>query len=41
MGRVNIGGCDFSERKYTYVDTPGDVDLDTFELQVEDLDYKV
>ena len=36
-GRVNMGGCDFSTRPYTYVDTPGDVDLDTFELQEEDL----
>ena len=35
-GRVNMGGCDFSTRPYTHVDTPGDVDLDTFELQEED-----
>ena len=36
IGRVNMGGCDFSTRPYTYVDTPGDVALDTFELQEED-----
>lgn len=36
-----MGGCDFSPRPYTYVDTPGDVDLNTFTLQEEDLDYKV
>ena len=35
-GRVNMGGCDFSTRPYTLVDTPGDVDLETFELQEED-----
>ncbi len=40
-GRVNIGGCDFSVRGYTYCDTPGDVELDTFALQPEDLDYKI
>ena len=36
IGRVNMGGCDFSTRTYTYVDTPGDVALETFELQEED-----
>ena len=36
IGRVNMGGCDFSTRPYTYVDTPGDVTLETFELQEED-----
>ena len=40
-GRVNIGGCDFSPRAYTYDDNPGDVTLDQFALQTEDLDYKV
>lgn len=40
-GRINMGGCDFSPRPYTYVDTPGDVDLNTFTLQEEDLDYKI
>ncbi|XP_068240004.1 lysosomal acid glucosylceramidase-like [Palaemon carinicauda] len=39
--RINMGGCDFSWRKYTYVDTEGDVDLSTFALQPEDLDYKI
>ena len=41
LGRVNIGGCDFSPRGYTYVDTVGDVELKTFALQPEDLDFKV
>eukprot|EP00094_Tigriopus_californicus_P008405 TCALIF_08098-PB protein Name:"Similar to Gba Glucosylceramidase (Mus musculus)" AED:0.13 eAED:0.13 QI:29/0.92/0.8/1/0.92/0.93/15/0/1019 len=41
IGRVNIGGCDFSTRPYTYVDTPGDVDLETFALAEEDTDYKI
>ena len=36
IGRVNMGGCDFSTRPYTYVDTPGDIALETFELQEED-----
>ena len=40
-GRVNIGGCDFSPRAYTYDDNPGDVSLEKFELQTEDLDFKV
>ena len=35
-----MGGCDFSPRTYTYVDTPGDVELDTFALQEEDTVYK-
>ena len=38
---MNIGGCDFSVRGYTYCDSPGDVQLDTFELQEEDLQYKI
>ncbi|XP_064121704.1 lysosomal acid glucosylceramidase-like [Macrobrachium nipponense] len=39
--RINMGGCDFSWRKYTYADTEGDVDLETFALEPEDLDYKI
>ena len=41
MNRINIGGCDFSMRGYTYVDTVGDVALDSFALQEEDIDMKV
>ena len=41
VGRVNLDSCDFSPRAYSYVDTPGDVDLATFELQEEDTVYKV
>ncbi|KAK7085855.1 hypothetical protein SK128_008436 [Halocaridina rubra] len=36
-----MGGCDFSWRPYTYADTEGDIDLNTFQLQPEDLDYKI
>ena len=28
-------------RPYTYLDTPDDTAMETFSLQVEDLDYKV
>lgn len=41
IGRVNMGGCDFSWRTYTYADAEGDVELSTFALQPEDTDYKV
>ena len=41
LGRVNMGGCDFSIRPYTYADTEGDVNLDTFALQDEDVIHKV
>ncbi|XP_071535763.1 LOW QUALITY PROTEIN: lysosomal acid glucosylceramidase-like [Panulirus ornatus] len=41
IGRVNMGGCDFSWRTYTYVDEEGDVDLNTFALQPEDTEYKI
>ncbi len=41
IGRLNMGGCDFSTRKYSYVDTPGDVALDSFALQDEDLLHKI
>ena len=36
-----MGGCDFSMRGYTYVDTEGDTTLSTFQLQEEDIDMKV
>ena len=41
MGRVPIGGTDFSARLYTYDDFPGDVNLSNFSLTNEDLVYKV
>ena len=41
LGRLNMGGCDFSIRPYTYVDTEGDINLETFALQEEDLVHKV
>ena len=41
IGRTNMGGCDFSPRAYTYLDTPNDTAMDTFALQVEDTDFKV
>ena len=40
-GRVNMGGCDFSERPYTLAETPGDTELNSFSLAEEDLDLKV
>merc|ERR1711963_1313466 len=41
LGRTNLGGCDFSTRPYTYVDTEGDVNLETFALQDEDIVDKI
>lgn len=41
IGRVPMGGTDFSTRKYTYDDLPGDVGLSQFSLAKEDLFYKV
>ena len=41
VGRVNMGGCDFSDRPYTLCDTPGDVDLQTFNLTHDDYDFKI
>ena len=41
VGRINIGGCDFSDRPYTYCDTEGDTDLDTFSLTQDDTLYKI
>ncbi len=40
-GRINMGGCDFSTRGYTYCDQEGDVELESFALQEEDLEFKV
>ncbi|XP_046737579.1 lysosomal acid glucosylceramidase-like [Diprion similis] len=41
LGRVPIGGTDFSERPYTYDDHEGDVLLKKFSLANEDLLYKI
>jgi hypothetical protein len=41
IGRLNMGGCDFSVRGYTYADTEGDILLENFSLQEEDTKYKV
>lgn len=42
IGRIVIGGCDFSPRKYTYDDdADGDMELNHFNLTQEDFDYKV
>lgn len=42
MGRIVIGGCDFSTRKYTYDDDyEDDMDLLHFNLTIEDDKYKV
>ena len=41
VGRINIGGCDFSDRPYTYCDTEGDTNLDTFSLTEDDTVYKI
>merc|ERR1711970_1155041 len=41
LGRINIGGCDFSDRPYTYCDMEGDVDLASFNLTHDDYLYKI
>ncbi|GAB6029650.1 hypothetical protein CHUAL_005385 [Chamberlinius hualienensis] len=43
MGRVPIGGCDFSTRPYTYNDNDNEEDfnLTNFKLQPEDFNYKM
>ncbi|CAH1254156.1 GBA [Branchiostoma lanceolatum] len=41
LGRVPMGGCDFSTREYTYDDTPGDLELTKFALAEEDMKYKI
>lgn len=41
MGRVPIGGADFSWRLYTYDDVEDDVTLSNFSLTTEDIAYKV
>ncbi|XP_077516394.1 putative glucosylceramidase 4 [Amblyomma americanum] len=41
IGRIPISSCDFSMRKYTYDDCPGDFELSNFTLAPEDLDLKI
>lgn len=41
LGRVPIGGTDFSTRGYTYSDNSTDASLKSFSLTIEDLKYKV
>lgn len=41
MGRIPIGGTDFSTRPYTYDDVPHDDDLKQFSLAEEDHMYKI
>ncbi|XP_053995684.1 lysosomal acid glucosylceramidase-like [Hylaeus anthracinus] len=41
LGRVPIGGTDFSTRPYTYDDYENDTRLEHFALQQEDYDYKI
>ncbi|XP_033321048.2 putative glucosylceramidase 3 [Megalopta genalis] len=41
MGRLPIGGTDFSTRVYTYDDVEDDVTLKNFSLAPEDYDYKI
>ncbi|XP_076249036.1 lysosomal acid glucosylceramidase-like [Calliopsis andreniformis] len=41
IGRIPIGGTDFSTRPYTYDDVNGDVHLKNFSLQYEDYNYKI
>ncbi|XP_076030329.1 lysosomal acid glucosylceramidase-like [Oratosquilla oratoria] len=41
LGRVPIGGTDFSTHPYTYDDFPEDKSLKRFALQMEDIKYKI
>ncbi|XP_044577072.1 lysosomal acid glucosylceramidase-like [Cotesia glomerata] len=41
LGRVPVGGTDFSTRPYTLDDTPEDISLKKFSLTKEDTDYKI
>nr|CAB3248398.1 glucosylceramidase-like [Phallusia mammillata] len=41
LGRVPMASCDYSTRKYTYLDTPNDFNLSTFELAKEDMMLKI
>lgn len=41
MLRLPMGGTDFSTRPYSYAMTPNDTSLEHFELQMEDIFFKV
>ncbi|KAL1422249.1 hypothetical protein MTO96_022130 [Rhipicephalus appendiculatus] len=41
IGRIPLASCDFSARKYTYDDSPGDLELKNFTLAPEDFDLKI
>ncbi|CAJ0570088.1 unnamed protein product, partial [Mesorhabditis spiculigera] len=41
FGRVPMASTDFGTREYSYADTSGDLELKSFALQPEDLDYKI
>ncbi|XP_077516393.1 lysosomal acid glucosylceramidase-like isoform X2 [Amblyomma americanum] len=41
IGRIPLASCDFSARKYTYDDSPGDFNLSNFTLATEDFDLKI
>ena len=41
LGRVPMASCDYSTRKYTYLDTKDDFNLTTFALAEEDIMYKI
>src|SRR5699024_9698238 len=41
MGRVTVGGSDYSTREYSLDDHPKDESLSTFALQNEDFHYKI
>lgn len=41
LGRIPIGGTDFSLDKYTYADEPDDFLLEKFKIAREDFEYKV
>ncbi|XP_037503564.2 lysosomal acid glucosylceramidase-like, partial [Rhipicephalus sanguineus] len=41
IGRIPMASCDFSVRKYTYDDTPGDFELKNFTIAPEDFYLKI
>ncbi|XP_075747632.1 lysosomal acid glucosylceramidase isoform X2 [Rhipicephalus microplus] len=41
IGRIPLASCDFSTRKYTYDDSPGDLELKNFTLAPEDFNLKI
>lgn len=41
IGRIPVASCDFSARKYTYDDSPGDFEMSNFTLAPEDFGLKI